>query len=320
MFEVLESAKKISETSSRVKIDSDALARLGREWLAGGVKAPAWDDVHHFWGGGAETVSYLLVLDSLNFCFWPARGKPRWEIRFGSKMLSGYHALAASLKRAVESGVPITRADYLSEMSQETLSHILGGRGDLQLMERRAGILRELGRFLQWAYEGDARELVEAAGGSAVALARLLGTQLESFRDAAEYKGKQAFFYKRAQVFAADLHGTFRGEDWGDLRDMDQLTAFADYKLPQVLRQLGVLRYERDLARKVDGMILLDPGGAEEVEIRANTIMAVEEIRREMALGGIDLKAFEIDGILWNMGQQERFRGKPYHRVKTIYY
>ena len=101
---------------------------------------------------------------------------------------------------------------------------------------------------------------------------------------------------------------------------MDQLTAFADYKLPQVLRHLGVLKYARDLDLKVDEEVLLNPGGPEEVEIRANTIWAVEGIRRELALGGQDLKAFEIDGILWNMGQQDRYRSKPYHKTITIYY
>jgi Queuosine salvage protein len=320
MIEVLESAKRISETSELVKIDREALVVLSRDWLSTGVKVPAWDDAHHFAGGVAETVAYLLVLDSLNFCFWPTPWKPRWEVRFGSKTLSGYYALAASLKRAVESGVPMTRADFLAEMSKETLTGILGGGGELQLMERRAGILRELGRILLSDYEGDACKLVEAAGGSAVALARLLGSQLDSFRDTAEYKGHEAFFYKRAQIFAADLHGTFRGKDRGALRDMGQLTAFADYKLPQVLRHLGVLRYARDLAGKVDEEVLLNPGGTEEVEIRANTIWAVERIRQELALGGKDLMAFEIDGILWNMGQQDQYRSKPYHKTITIYY
>ncbi len=209
MFEVLESAKRISEASNRVKIDGQALVTLARDWVSKGIKVPVWDNVHHFVGGGADTVSYLLVLDSLNFCFWPAHKKARWEIQYGPESLSGYLALAASLKRAMESGVPITRADYLAGISPETLKNIFGGQGDLQLIERRTLILRELGRVLQEDYEGEACGLVEAAEGSAVGLVRLLAMQLESFRDVAEYRGQEAFFYKRAQIFIADLHGTF---------------------------------------------------------------------------------------------------------------
>jgi hypothetical protein len=320
MFEVLESSKRISETSGQVRIDRQALDRLAGDWLSEGVKVPVWDNVHHFVGKGAETVSYLLVLDSLNFCFWPAHEKARWEIQLGPESLSGYLALAASLKRAIESGVPIARADFLAGMSQETLTDIFGGQGDLQLMKRRVGILRELGRVLQRTYGGEACGLVAAVEGSAVGLVRLLAAQLESFRDVAEYGGQEAFFYKRAQIFVADLHGTFQGKDWGAFEDMDQLTAFADYKLPQVLRHLGILQYEKELARKVDAGILLEPGGPEEVEIRSNTIWAVERLRKEMSRRGQDLRAFEIDGILWNMGQEDRYRTKPYHKVRTIYY
>ena len=320
MFEVLESAKRISEASNRVRIDGQALVTLARDWVSKGIKVPVWDNVHHFVGGGADTVSYLLVLDSLNFCFWPAHKKARWEIQYGPESLSGYLALAASLKRAMESGVPITRADYLAGISPEALKNILGGRGDLQLMESRLGILRELGQVLQKAYEGEACGLVEAAEGSAVELVQLLAKRLESFRDVAEYGGQEVFFYKRAQIFVADLYGTFQGKDWGAFNDMDQLTAFADYKLPQVLRHLGILEYEKDLARQVDTGILLEPGGLDEVEIRANTIWAVEEIRLEMGRRGQDLRAFEIDGVLWNMGQQDRYRERPYHKTVTIFY
>jgi hypothetical protein len=44
----------------------------------------------------------------------------------------------------------------------------------------------------------------------------------------------------------------------------------------------------------------------------------VELIRREMAGQGLPVKAFEIDWLLWNLGQQDAFRQKPYHRTRTI--
>ena len=101
---------------------------------------------------------------------------------------------------------------------------------------------------------------------------------------------------------------------------MDKLTSFADYKLPQVLRHLGVLHYAPALARRVDQKELIDPGSPEEVEIRASTIWAVELIRQELAHSGKILKAFEIDWILWHMGQDLEFRVKPYHRTVTVFY
>ena len=101
---------------------------------------------------------------------------------------------------------------------------------------------------------------------------------------------------------------------------MDKLTAFADYKVPQVLRHLGILHYGPDLSQKVDRMVLIDAGSPEEIEIRANTIWAVELIRQELAQTQKRLRAFEVDWILWNLGQDRRFKVKPYHRTKTVFY
>ena len=98
-------------------------------------------------------------------------------------------------------------------------------------------------------------------------------------------------------------------------RNIDALTAFADYKIPQVLRELGILEYSTTLAQKVDSRIELAPGSEEEVEIRAGTIIAVEDIRQ--ATSG-NLTAADIDHYLWLAGQ--RTHARPYHRTRTIAY
>lgn len=320
MREILETTCFVVEKSRHVLVDKKALVRFSRELSTDGIQVPAWEPSCHFFDGGEKTVSYLLVLDSLNFCFWPVRGTPKWEFEYGAKRFSGYYALAASLKQAVEKGVPLNRADYLSELKLDELKRVLGGTGELQLLDRRVAILNELGQVLMKAYSGKAHELVKAAEGSAVRLYRLLGLHLRSFDDWATYLGRKVLFYKRAQIFAADLYGAFGGKDWGAFGDMDRLTSFADYKLPQVLRHIGILHYSRALADRVDQETLIEPGSREEVEIRAGTIQAVELIRQELGNLGSDLKAFEIDWILWNMGQREEFKKKPYHRTLTIFY
>lgn len=320
MEEVLDTAQKVAEVSSHVCISREAIVSFSRRLLEDGIEVPSWNNLYHFFDGGHDTVSYLLVLDSLNFCFWPASGMIRWEIEYQSRRLSGYWALAACLKRAVESGIPITKAEYLAELSLGNLQRVLSGRGELQLLGDRVQILNELGLLLLEEYGGDAYRLVEAAKNSAVILVRLLAEKLSSFRDVAGYRGQRISFYKRGQIFAADLYGAFEGKSWGTFKDINKLTAFADYKLPQALRELGILRYTPALARAVDQRIPLEAGSHEEVEIRANTIWAVELIRKELELAGRVLRAFEIDWILWNMGQDEEFKVRPYHRTVTVFY
>lgn len=320
MREVIETVKYVAEKSRLVRIDIQALTRFARKLLGDEIKVPPWDPCYHFCDGTEETVSFLLVLDSINFCFWPPHGKAKWEIEYKSEKLSGYYAMAASLTKAVESGISVTSSAYLANLSSNELKNIFGGKGELQLMGSRVQILNELGQVLIEDFDGKAHGLVEAAGNSAAKLARLLAEKFSSFRDIAEYRGHEVFFHKRAQIFAADLHGAFNGKKWGSFGDMDRLTAFADYKLPQVLRHLGITVYEDSLAKKVDQQVLLEPGSPGEVEIRANTIWTVELIRQELERTGKVLRAFEIDWILWNLGQDDAFRESPYHRTVTIFY
>ena len=320
MFEVLETSRTVANKSVHVWIDEKAVAELCKTWIKEGVGPPPWDSFHHFEGAPEDIIAYFFVLDALNFCFWPPPGKPRWEIEYESQRFSGYYALSVSLKRAIGSGIPITNTDFLANITLKELKQILRGKGELQLLKERGEILRELGQVLSGEYHGEASKFLEAAENSAVALVYLASDKLPSFRDVAMYGRDEVYFYKRAQILASDLYGAFNGTDWGYFIDADKLTAFADYKLPQVLRHLGILCYEPDLTRKVDHGIILEGGSIEEVEIRANTIWAVDLIRQKMESMGRTFRAFEIDGILWNMGQYEAFRTKPYHRTVSIFY
>ncbi|PKN29095.1 MAG: hypothetical protein CVU64_09975 [Deltaproteobacteria bacterium HGW-Deltaproteobacteria-21] len=320
MNEVLETSEWVARRSLHVRIDEEALIRFCRELIRNDPPIPPWEGGIHFFDGGIKTVAYFLVLDTLNFCFWPLPGTPRWEITVDSEPFSGYYGLAACLKRAVRSGTPLDSAEYLASMNLAELKKVLEGRGELQLMGDRLRSLQELGRVLLGSFGGEAWKLVDAAGGSALELARLLARNLQSFKDEAVYQGKKVFFHKRAQILAADLFGGFQGKKWGGFSDMELLTAFPDYKLPQVLRHLGIFQYTEELARKIDSMSLIPAGSPEEIEIRANTVWAVELLREELGRSGQKRRAYEIDWILWNLGQDDAFREKPYHRTVTIFY
>jgi hypothetical protein len=320
MLNVLRTSKTVAESSHQVRINPEALENFSQELKEGGIPAPAWDAQHHFKGNEEETTTYLLAVDTVNFCFWPPPGHKKWEISYKGKTYSGYYGLAVSLKRALESGIPLTDASSLASLTLKQLRDVLRGTGVLQLLEERLRNLKETGRVLLDKYNGRASELVAAAEGSAIKLVRRVASDFPSFRDQATYHGQEVFFYKRAQLFASDLHGALGGKGLGSFRDIKELTAFADYKLPQVLRHVGVLEYAPALMEKVDRRIYLDPGSEEEVEIRASTIWAVELIRQAVKRLGKNVHASEIDWLLWNLGQDDRFRAKPYHRTVTIFY
>lgn len=54
---------------------------------------------------------------------------------------------------------------------------------------------------------------------------------------------------KRAQILVADIWACCGGEGLGEFTDIDELTAFADYRIPQSLLWLGVLEYSEDLVK-----------------------------------------------------------------------
>ena len=167
-----------------------------------------------------------------------------------------------------------------------------------ELMGLYADALRHLGEFLG---EREATEVVDAAGGSAVRLAEDL-TAMPYFRDEG--------FWKRAQITPNDL--SLAGV--AEFEDLDDLTIFADNLVPHVLRMDGVLRYRPELAALIDAEELLPPG-EEEREIRACAVHACELIARRL-----EIPTRDLDVMLWNRGQGERYKARPRHRTRTVYY
>ena len=103
----------------------------------------------------------------------------------------------------------------------------------------------------------------------------------------------------------------------------------ADYRVPVVLRELGVLQYAPTLAAAVDGRQELAAGSREEIEIRAATVEAVERIKRCLAdrlaaqaqqQAGTGLNSVLLDWWLWEQGEREWQRHRPHHRTLTVYY
>ena len=283
------------------------------------LPALTWYDRYHFHDGTERTVNWLLVLDALNFCFWADIGSPRWRIEYQNERLDGYWAEAASLTRAVEEGIPLWDAEYLSSISSDTLAYIFRGEERIPLFEQRLKNVQEVGRVLLERFDGQFVRAVEQAQGSAVKLALLLVDNFSSFCDVASYRSHTVRFFKRAQICVADLYGSFHGKSWGAFYDLGKLTAFADYKLPQILRHFEVLEYEPTLAKRIDNQELLEQGGEEEVELRAATVWACELLRREMAQQGHSITTAEIDSRLWLLSQNLTGM-RPYHRTRTIYY
>lgn len=313
---VLKTTAYVVQHARDVRIELNAIERAADTLVEQRIAPPAWNYDFHFHDGTPRTVNYLFLLDALNFCFW---GKPKWGIVYRRQKLDGYWALAAALKRAVQKNSSLLDADFMARITPQDLTRILRGNTTIPLFIERWRNVRELGIVLKNLWAGQAARLVECAEHDAGRLAQMIAENFSSFNDITVYNGHEVCFFKRAQILVADVWGAFGGKDWGEFENIDALTAFADYKLPQIMRAWNILKYSPTLARKIDAQIELPANSPAEIEIRAATLWAVEFLRAALAKRGRQLWSIQVDWILWE-ASQSRDGMKPYHRVRTIYY
>jgi hypothetical protein len=90
------------------------------------------------------------------------------------------------------------------------------------------------------------------------------------------------------------------------------LTCFADYQIPRVLRHLGILVYSPNIAEMVDSSKIIPKDSDEEHAIRAATILACEEICAK-----INVNPAVLDYWLWS---KRNTAPKPFHLTYTNAY
>jgi hypothetical protein len=285
-----------------------ALERFGPPWR---VPPHWWDDARP-----EATARYVLLLDALNFSFW---GEPRWRVAWRGQPVDGYMALAAALRGAIERGIPLLDPAYLLRDARADM--LLAGLDEvpIPLLRARQAALREVGRGLSAMPGGSLVDWLGECHGSAADVARALVAAFPSFRDVEEYERREIPIYKRAQIFVSHIWGAFGGLGPGAFHDMDVLTMFADYKVPQVVHGLGILVYSDDLTAMLQRREVLPHGDAREVEIRAASIEVVERLREALEGRGAAMRSFELDWALWTLGQEQDWP-LPYHRTRTVAY
>ena len=308
--------------AQHVRIVPAAVAALAQAWAADGVQPPAWSGRHHWFDGTHRSANWLLALDAVNFSFWSQDPGLRWEVAAGGQTLDGYWALAACMTRAIAEKRRVWDATYLAGMHPGEVTHIFRGAAVSNMppmLFDRLNNLREVGRVLNDRWRGQFIHTIRSCDGSAAKLVALVAEAFPSFNDVAVYNGHPVHFYKRAQLLVSDLWGAFSGKGHGAFTDLEVLTAFADYKLPQLLRHHGVLAYAPALAATVDARELIPQGSAAEVEIRAATVQASELLRDILAAEGLTFHAFQVDWLLWQQSQGAKM-AHPYHLTRSIYY
>ncbi|HLC44411.1 MAG TPA: queuosine salvage family protein [Patescibacteria group bacterium] len=299
-----------------VSIDHSAVSRVARFLRRKNIRIPVWSQSFHL-TQASDTIKlrYIFVLDSLNFCFW-SRGQ-KWSVPGPRNRLSGYMALAWQLKNFFKDN-PNVDFRQLQTLSYRAFRSILGGSGELHFLRERHRILTRVSKYLVRHFDGDPSRLLRAGKRRAEKLVPLLAA-IPSFDDTTKLAGRKVHFYKRAQILVGDIWGAFGGRGIGRIDNIGYLTAFADYKIPQILRDLGILRYSPKLAATVGRRDMIAQGSPWETEIRASTIVGVEELKDALHREGASLPSLQLDWYLW-ITSKSRKKMLPHNLTKTVYY
>jgi putative queuosine salvage protein len=301
---VREACAWVAERARSVRIDDGAIEAYARRLPEAGRLA-ADDPTAPLGAADRETrACFVVCLDAINFGsgWWPTiRKRPG---------LSGYSTVAAGVLDRFRAGGAWPAAE-LTRMTAAEIAAVLGQDPAHPLMEDFARTLRDVGAHLLAEFDARFERLVDAADGSALALADRLASW-DAFADASTYAGRAVPFFKRAQIAAADLDraGVARFADRG------RLTAFADNLVPHVLRVDGVLQLDPALGARIEAGELLEHGSPEEVELRACAVHAVELL----AAAADGLAPPEIDALLWNRGGENRCKALPRPRSRSTAY
>jgi len=293
---------RVAGRARSVRIETSAIPAYAAEIERGA--APTTPD-RAVGDGREQRAAFVICLDAINFGsgWWPTIRK-----RDG---LSGYSTIEAGLAERFR-GEGAWTAEELTRLGAADLASVTGQDAGHPLMEQYAAALRDVGDRAMADHDGSFESVVEAAGGSALALADLLAGW-DAFADVSEYEGDSVPFFKRAQIAAADVDRMGIAK----LRDVQCLTAFADNLVPHVLRVDGVLILGPELERKIDAEELLVHGSPAEVELRACAVHAVE-----LLADALDrrLSPAQIDAALWNRGRAPRYKSRPRPRSRNTAY
>lgn len=235
-------------------------------------------------------VQYYLILNSINHQFW-SLDDSRAMVRYQNNGKVG----ALAMHEGIEALVSATGFAHCPTLTAEDIKTYFGAIPD---PEQRRDILNEA-----FAKSGvlAATLLLDASSGWGVMEALAIAQTLPAgYKDEALKKAQLALFMSSQALETIGFHVPV------------DVTVFADYQLPKVMRHLGQLEFSPELAAKIDRGELLQADGREEHAIRAATILCGEDTS---ARSGVSIG--ELDYWYW---LQRNDTALSFHRTLTVAY
>ena len=294
-IEVLAVAKDWYD-ASRVGINEEAIAKL--DLPAPKVGEEGGMAIGAFSKGWRDESMLALALNSINHQFWDL-DDGRF-VRYDFEGIVGAMGMREAFERAWnDPQSPLNQALQGQPMTVDDVRQMFG---DIPAAEGRAAILNEVLTSPQLpAIAGDICDAIERGEPVNTQMAHRLA---EAFPVA---YGDPVL--KKCQLAVSEVW--VKANEAGHAVGCD-LTAFADYQIPNILRAMGVLEYAPDLAEAIDGFKPIDYNSGDEQAIRAASLLAVEQIAQHL-----NAPVAAVDHYLWTRRKEAQ---TPFHLTFTTAY
>jgi hypothetical protein len=256
-----------------------------------------------------EMCLYYLVFNSINYCYFDEYDNRFQEGKNRSSTLAGL--------RITENWEQLRDPQFLSNVDETyMLGELFKAETPISLVKERSAAFREIGTFMLENPDFTFQKLFAKHYRNAYFVSQMIPTYFPTWRDP---------FFKRAQLFVGMVQGKFGHFNKG----LEDLTVFADYRVPQTLHSMGVIRYGAPLLSTISSNELIPYGSKQELEIRAATVVGTDMLTAHLnEYHDGSLNVLHADYLLWSA---MRTRGSlppgvmssidvPHHRTMTTDY
>ncbi|MFN8670897.1 MAG: queuosine salvage family protein [Candidatus Sericytochromatia bacterium] len=305
--------KKTFPTFDNLTVLEDKIKIFSQNLDESQLKIPTWEDEVFFIEGSKRDIEFIFLINTINFCFWSLDKKEKWQYRYKNKKYSGSMSLFSALKNALENNYPLLDFNYLESINETELAKILNQDKQIPLLKERCLVLNEIGKLSKNNNLKNFYSIYEKSNESAIDLIKIIIDLYPSFRDFSFYKNNKYPILKRAQLIPAMIFGRYQNQN--PFNDINNLIVFSDYKIPQTLRNFGLIEYSQSLAEKIQNQEIITNQSLEEIEIRLSSIFICEFIKSYNK----NLNSLNLDYFLWLNSKNIKIEYE-YHKTFSIFY
>ena len=115
---VLESTRFLIEDPEYVFIDKSKLEEVAERFAQEELIIPSWESPVMLDGMGTEFIDFVFLGNSINFAYTDFESKQKFTTEYKGQEYRGAFGMWASLKKAIEQGIPLLDGGYLKDIKK----------------------------------------------------------------------------------------------------------------------------------------------------------------------------------------------------------